>query len=195
MPASLRSAESAAEDLIDEALAGNRGQVVTNANLLVAVASGPLAVALLRTDVPATEIVDFQRRAREVKRLAPRAPLIDVALASNHAFALMPDFFGRYDVEAPADVTRLDYLDFEAKLQSKAGHPGELERAVAQLRGVWTRLRPKVVKAGGASVAADYDVHVAAIRRLADNANPGTTQQEAQRGLDLVDMIEGVFGP
>ena len=195
VPASLASAESAAEDLIDEALAGRRDQVVANADELAMVASGPLAAALRKAGVAPAEISSFQRRALEVKRLAPRAPLIDVALASNHAFELMPDFFARFDVDAPPDVTRLDYLDFEAKLQSKAGDAAKLGSAVRRLGGVWTRLRPEVVRAGGRKAAADYDAHVKAMIGLSGNAHAAATQQEAQHGLDLVDAIEHVFAP
>lgn len=195
VPASLRSAESAAEDLIDEALAGSRDHVVATADELATVASGPLQSALRTAGIAPAEISSFRRRALEVKRLAPRAPLIDVALAANHAFELIPDFFARFDVDAPADVTRLDYLDFEAKLQSKAGNAAALGSAVRRLGGVWTRVRPKVVRAGGTKAAADYDAHVRAMIGLAGNANAARTQQEAQHGLDLVDAIERVFAP
>lgn len=195
VPASLRSAESAVEDLIDEALAGGREKVVANANDLAAVATGPLPAALHRAGVAPPAISDFQRRAAEVKRLAPQAPLIDVALASNHVFELLPDFFGRFKVEVPVDVTRLDYLDFEAKLESKAGDAAKLGGAVRGLAGVWTRLRPRVIQAGGAKAAADYDAHLTAMTGLSDNAHAEATQQEAQHGLDLVDDIERVFAP
>ena len=195
VPASLRSAESAAEDLIDEALAGGRSQVVANANELATVASGSLRSALREAGVAPAEISDFQRRAVEVERLAPAAPLIEVALASNHAFELLPDFFARFKVEVPVDVTKLDYLDFEAKLESKAGDVAKLGGAVRGLGGVWSRLRPKVIRAGGAKAAADYDAHLKAMAGLADNAHAGATQQEAQHGLDLVDDIERVFAP
>ena len=195
VPASLRSAESAAEDLIDEALAGGRAQVIANANELAAVASGSLRSALRGAGVAPAEVDDFQRRANAVKRLAPAAPLIDVALASNHAFELLPDFFGRFKVDVPVDVTRLDYLDFEAKLESKAGDAAKLGSAVRGLGGVWTRLRPVIVRAGGAKAAADYDAHLKAMAGLSNNARAGATQQEAQHGLDLVDDIERVFAP
>ena len=194
VPASLRSAESAAEDLIDEALAGERDQVVTSADELAA-AAGPLANALRRAGAAPAEISDFQRRALVTRRLAPKAPLIDVALASNHAFELLPDFFSRFKIDVPADVTKLDYLYFEAKLQSKARNAAKLGGAVRQLRGVWTPLRPKVIKAGGVKAAADYDAHLVAMTGLSDNAHAERTQREAQRGLDLVDVIESVFAP
>jgi len=49
-----------------------------------------------------------------------------------------------------------------------------------------------VARAGGASEAAAYRDHVAAMRRLV-SAKPSKLQAEAVRGLELVDRLENVF--
>jgi hypothetical protein len=193
IPHALRTAESSAEDTIDLALAGRRARVVAKADELRAVANGAAASALSKAGVSAGEIAEFRARAAEVARLAPRADLGGVALASNRAFALMPDFFAHYDSPIPPAVTALDHLDFEAKLQARAGHVAAIAPAVAQLDGTWTALRPDVVgAAGGSHVAARFDAHVARMHRLAARGGHAAAT-EAQRGLDLVDEIEAVY--
>ena len=112
IPASLPTIESASEDIIDLALAGKRAEVVQKAKRLDAAAQGEQSDAL-------------KTRAARVAKLAPSAPLLDVAVASNQAFALVPDLFARYDTPVPASVTRLDYSRLEIKLESKGGRHRE----------------------------------------------------------------------
>lgn len=193
IPPALRSAESASEDIIDLALDKQRAEVVSKAKALKAVADGPAASALRRVGAPAGEIAAFQRRAATVARLAADAPLLDVALASNAAFELVPGFFERYDNPVPATVIRLDYLDFAAKLRSLKGETRVLRTLVSSLDATWRGLRPQFVAAGGARVAPAFDEHVAAMRKLVANREPARTQREAQHGLDLVDELEHVY--
>jgi hypothetical protein len=193
VPASLRTAESASEDIIDLALQHKRGGVVARAKVLKAVADGPAARALHTSGAPAADIVEFQRRAAVVSRVATDAPFINVALASNAAFELVPAFFERYDSPVPATVIRLDYLNFAAKLQSLKGDGRALEAAVRSLERTWGRLRPSVVAARGERVARAFDKHVRAMRALVANREPAKTQREAQHGLDLVDALEHVY--
>lgn len=177
VPASLRTVESASEDIIDLALAGKRAEVVSRARKLEAAAKG------LGSE-------ELKIRAARVATLAPSAALLDVALASNRVFALVPGFFARYETSVPASVTELDHLDFEAKLESRAHDPAKLRQAVDQLGAIWDSVRPRV---NDARAAARFDAHVKAITALADNADPARTQREAQHGLDLVDELEQSF--
>jgi len=192
IPRALRTAESAAEDTIDLALAGKRAKVIAKANALKAVADGPARVALHAAGVSGGEIAEFRARADEVAKLGPRADLLRVALASNRAFGLMPAFFALYDSPVPAAVTALDHLDFEAKLQAKADAPAALRSAVTGLDRTWLKLRPDVVRSGGARVAVRFDAHVKRMERLAA-AGDRAAGKEAQHGLDLVDEVEAVY--
>lgn len=192
IPSALRAAESDAEDTIDLALAGRRDRVVAKARALKAVADGPAGPALHAAGVTDVQIAEFRARADEVAALAPRAPLLRVALASNRAFGLIAGFFARYDSPIPPQVTALDHLDFEAKLRAKAGDAVALRSAVNRLDGTWTTLRPEVVAAGGARVATRFDAHVMRMRRLASSARAAVVR-EAQHGLDLVDELEAVY--
>jgi hypothetical protein len=176
VPSSVRTIESASEDIIDLALAGKRAEAVARAKELESAASDQSA--------------ELKSRAQRVAKLAPNASLLKVALASNQVFALVPALFAKYETPVPADVTELDYLDFEAKLESRAKDAAKLNAAVAQLQDKWAALRGDVPDE---AVVARYDAHVQAMESLAGNANPEKTQREAQHGLDLVDELEGAF--
>jgi hypothetical protein len=190
IPASLRTVESASEDIIDLALAGERAEVVRKARALRKAAAGPAAADLAKAGVTPDRLRVLKARAARVAKLAPQAPLLDVALASNQAFALVPNYFARYESPIPSDVTLLDYLDFEAKLESKAGDVAKLQRAIVGLQSTWKSVKPQVEDS---EAAANFDAHVKAITKLATNADPDKTQREAQHGLDLVDELEQSF--
>jgi hypothetical protein len=193
IPPGLRIVESASEDTIDDALAGRRAAVVRKARRLQAAAAGPVARELRAAGVPAATIADFRARAERVARLATKADLLQVALASNHAFESIAGFYALYRSRIPAPVSRLDYLDYEAKLQAKAGNATALRTATAGLAATWRQLRPGFIQAGGARVAPRFDAHVARMRRLAAVDDRAQAIREAQRGLDLVDVLEHVY--
>jgi|tagenome__1003787_1003787.scaffolds.fasta_scaffold20796416_3 hypothetical protein len=191
VPASLQAVESAAEDTIDFAVAGQRARAVRTARRLETAADGPVARDLHTAGVPDSEIAGFRRRAAVVARLAPHADLLRVALASNRAFAYVPIFFARYATKVPAAVQGLDHLDYEAKLQAIAHDELSLRGAALQLARAWRGLRGDVLRRpGGARVVARYDEHVARLVKL----HGGAARREAQHGLDLVDEVEGVYG-
>jgi hypothetical protein len=193
IPSVLRTVESATEDTIDLALAGRRDKVVRNARKLKAAADGPAATELREAGVGAAEITDFRARAADVAKLAPTADLTRVALASNRAFALVPGFFARYTSPVPADVLRLDYLDFEAKLRARVGDARGLGDASRRLGATWVHVRPAVLRAGGDRAAARFDAHVAQLGRLVSDGGGRPAEREAQHGLDLVDELEEVY--
>jgi hypothetical protein len=194
IPPALRGVESAAEDTIDFALAGQRPDATRSARALRAAAHGPAAEALREAGVSAADIAEFRTRADRVARLAPEGDLLRLALASNQAFAMVPAFFARYENPIPANVMLLDYLDFEAKLRAEAGDAAAVRIAVARLDRTWRGLREGVVQAGGTQAAHAFDAHVARMRRLAAVGAAGAAAvREAQHGLDLVDEVEGVY--
>ena len=193
VPPALRTVESAAEDTIDHALAGDRAKAVRTAQALLAAADGPARHALTDAGVAQARIQDLHDRSAEVTRLAPKGELLAVALAANHAFELVPGFFAHYQSPVPAGVLTLDHLDFEAKLRARAHDIAQLRGASAQLGRTWEGLRPGVLRAGGARPAAAFDAHVKRLTRLASGSADAEAAREAQHGLDLVDELEAVY--
>jgi hypothetical protein len=193
VPRSLNTVESAAEDTIDFAHAGNRAKVVATARKLRRAAAGPASADLRKAGVPADTITALQDRARLVSSLARTADFLRLSLGANQVSALMPELFAHYATTIPPAVQRLDYVDREAQLRSRAGDETSVGAAVEDLSSTWTALRPDVIKAGGAKVAARFSRHVAAMRRLAKGSNAAALQKEAAIGLELVDRLEDAF--
>lgn len=196
IPQSLRVVESGAEDTTEFVLAGERAKAVQSANALNDAAQGDAADDLADADVPAAQIDELKVRAAEVKRIVARGKPIDVALAANRAFELVPDFFAAYSDRVPAQVTRLDYLDFEAKLRALAGDRGRVADAVSGLEVAWKEQRKKVRRAapGGSAARDHFDAHVRTMRDLVDaDVSLERIAREAQHGLDLVDEVEAVY--
>lgn len=196
IPASLRTVESGAEDTTDFVLAGERAKAVKSANALDDAAQGQAAKDLADADVPAAQIDELKVRAAELKRIVAHDKPIRVALAANRAFELVPDFFAAYTDRVPAQVSRLDYLEFEAKLRALAGDRGRVADAVSGLRVAWKELRKKVrrVRPGGVAAKDHFDGHVRRMRDLVEaDASLERIGREAQAGLDLVDEIEAVY--
>lgn len=193
VPTSVQGAESAAEDTIDLALADKRDQAVASANDLVSLANGAAAEDLAKAGVAPSQIRELQRRAAELAKLAPSAEPVAVALAANRSFELIAGFLGSYEDPVPADVITLDYLDFEAKLQALAGDGRSAAAAVTRLASTWDGLRAGVAAAGGTDAAGEFDSHVANMQQLSQSGDLDALSAEAQRGLDLVDMIEAVY--
>jgi hypothetical protein len=161
------------------------------ARLLRALAHGRAAAQLRRAGVPAWQIKAFQRRADRVTRLsAAGAPALAVSLAANRVSELMPAFYARYHDPVPAPVLKLDYLDRAVQLYSQAGQSSRAHQAVRDLGSTWTTLRPRVIRAGGATVARAYDRHLTTLER---GGTAASIQTEALHGLDVVDQIETVF--
>jgi hypothetical protein len=192
VPSSLVAVESSAEDLVDSALSRDRGAVTATAAKLRALAQGSAATALRRSAVPSVKIARLERTANRVARLAADGSFVRVALAANAVSGLMPELYAHFHDRVPPAVLTLDYLDREAQLRSLVRERRQVSVAIQQLASTWTRLRPQVVAAGGRKAVTAYDKHVAAMKRLV-RGELKNVQEEAIRGLSLVDQLEEVF--
>lgn len=193
VPKSLTTAEGAAEDLIDLAVAGDRAGVVAKARVLASAATGPARADATAGGVPAATVEEFARRAEAVMKLAPDAPLLDVALASNHAFALIPDLFRPFATDVPVEVIALDQLDFEAKIRAEQRDLAPIKTMLEQLRSTWGTVRPDLIARNAEAVANRFDAHIAALDAAAAAGDAAATAAEAQNGLQLVDDVEAAF--
>jgi hypothetical protein len=192
VPQSLQAVESAAEDLVDAALSHDRGEVVAGAAHLRATVTGAAGRALVAAGVSRAEVAELARRTLRVRATAGRGSFVSVALAANAVSELMPQVYARFHDRVPPLVQQLDYLDRQAQLEALAGRPVKVAAAVHALGPVWTRLRARVVAAGGSEEAAAYTQHVHALSRL-DPKRSAVVAAEAVHGQDLVDRIESVF--
>jgi hypothetical protein len=193
VPASLKTVESSAEDIVDFALGGDRANVREAAAALKKAARGPAASDLRAAKIPAAFLALLARRADRVATLAAAGPLVRVALAANAVSALMPNLYAHFADRVPANVLTLDYLDREAQLRSLAGEQAAVVSSVHALATTWPPVRRRVLAVGGLKEARSFDSHVAAMKRLARSSNRDALQREAVNGLNLVDTLESLF--
>jgi antitoxin (DNA-binding transcriptional repressor) of toxin-antitoxin stability system len=191
VPKRLAAAESGAEDTIAAALSGDRSAVVADVASLRE-ATGGSAKALASSGAPVAEVAELRRRTSRLVQVARTGSFVDVALAANAVSQLMPSLYRRFETRVPAEILTLDYLDREAQFRSLARQPAAVAVAVEQLGRTWAQVRTKVVAAGGAKEARDYQAHVARMERISPTAGR-ELQAEARRGLELVDQLESVF--
>jgi hypothetical protein len=191
VPRALTRAETAAEDVIGYLEKGQPAKSKAEARILRELAHHKTAAILREAAVPQGQIKAFQQRADYTARLSlSNSPALKVSQAANSVSRLMPGFYGRFQDPVPATVLRLDYLDRQVQLDSKAGDTLKLRQTVRWLDAAWQQLRPDLVKAGGTNIAKTYNQHVAALQR---GGTATAIQKEAVHGLDLVDQMEGVF--
>jgi hypothetical protein len=191
VPAPLTRAETAAEDVIGFLESGHPAKSKAEARILRDLAHGKAADALRRAGVSQAGIQALQQRADRVARLSlGGASALRVSLAANSVSQLMPGFYARFHDRVPVTVLRLDYLDREIQLRSRAGQARKVEQVVRQLAATWRELRPQLVAAGGTQVATSYDRHVTALQR---GGTAAAVQKQAVHGLDIVDQMETVF--
>jgi hypothetical protein len=193
IPDSLRAVESGAEDTIDFALGDDRANATEAAKTLDEAAQGEAANDLMKAGIPATTIDQLRARADKVAAIAAEGEPVAVALAANRVLELVPGFFAAYSDPVPADVLRLDYLDFEVKLEALAGDRKKAAAAAGSLKMTWNGLRSQVVAAGGESEAKTFTDHVDSVESLLANGSDQEIADEAQHGLDLVDELESIY--
>ena len=193
IPESVRAVESGAEDTIDLVLAGDREQAVQAARSLEEAARGDAASDLAKAGIPAATIDQLRARAAHVAAIATDGEPVPVALAANRVLGLVPGFFAAYSDPVPADVLRLDYLDFELKLEALAGDRKKAAAAASSLEKTWKGLQGQVVGAGGESEANAFTAHVNSVESLLTSGSDTKIADEAQHGLDLVDELERVY--
>lgn len=193
IPASVRVVESGAEDTIDFVLGGDRAQAVEAVKELDAAVHGEAADDLAKAGIPTEKIDQLRTRADNLAAIAEDGQPVEVALAANRVLSLVPDFFAAYDDPVPADVLRLDYLDFELKLEALAHDRKKAAAAAGSLQQTWDGVRGEIVEAGGKSQADVFTAHVHSVEALLASGSDQQLADEAQHGLDLVDELEGVF--
>jgi len=192
LPQLLEATESSAEDLIDYALAADRGRVVAGARKLERTTAQAVPV-LRKAGLSDEELSDLRERAARVAEVSSSGRFITVALAANAVSEVMPGLYGHFAVAVPPSVLMLDFLEREVQLRARAEQKARVPGLVHRVAGTWSGLRARVVSRGGNREAAAFDKHVVAMKRLAPVAG-SALQREAAAGLELVDDLERVFG-
>lgn len=195
VPARLADIEGKAEDAYDMALAGDYTAVADDAADMTAgwtyfrdqvAADGASEADLVALDVAIAAL-------NEAVANQPDLTDYELARAANMISEPMDELFGIYQDPVPAIILSLDYggrevqLDaYEGKFDAALVHIGDLERA-------WASVKPQVIAVGADTESADYEASLAVQTELANAADTAGLVDEAEVGLDVVDLLEDAF--
>jgi hypothetical protein len=190
IPQAVLDFESLAEDTYDTALSGNLAAVQK--------AAGALSDSWkkLRKTVVHDGLKDASVRAldRSVARLSSLSETntdsVELARAANAVSDTMDDVFALYHPKVPPEILSLDFLGREIVLDCKATDAVAAARDLKTLEKEWAGLRPKVIKAGGSTIATDLDDVLRAARRALSGSDWAALQKQAEAALELVDSME-----
>lgn len=177
---------SAAEDMIDFALAGDAGRVEEKLSEL-----SPQIPAIRKAlgDAAATGV---EKRLAEIEAALGQGDFTGVALQANEAFRTIVEARGVTGT-VPIEVSLLDYSGFKLKTLANAGSVDWAAMAAAtdEASGFWKPLADKVKEKGLRDL----------MNSLQDGLSQGVAEQDAtqvafaaQMLLDAVDLLEKSFG-
>lgn len=190
VPASVRRIRAAAENVIDGLADGRPTDAAREAHVLHELAHGIAAADLRRAGVACAQVGALQARASSVAGLAGRGRGEATAQAANQVLQLVPQLYAGLGDPLSAELIKLEYLEREIALRSRAGETKAVDSAVKELDAIWTGLRERTVAAGGGQLAAEYRLHLRALQR---SAGPAAVREQVPHGLPMVDRIDALL--
>jgi hypothetical protein len=190
IPAPLLALEGAAEGAYDQALAGDAAGYASSARTIdagwkawrgEAVSDGASATALSDMD-------------RAVAGMTGADGAVPRGRAANAVSAPMEPLFEIYGPTVPTGLLVMDYLGRELVLDGMAAEFSVATTDVDRLAKTWAALRPKVLVAGGAKEAADFDAVIESLKTDAAASSSASLIHHANAALDLTDVVEKLFG-
>ena len=200
VPAALSNLESNAEDCGENAAAGDWTTAVSIA--AEASTSWTTAKAAVTAKGAKAETITAIDNALAGLIAAITSKDSRAAQTSANAISLsIPDLYDLYDNKVPSDVLRLDasfrLLQIDASFSDWTASSTDLGR----VKDVWARLKPvaepQAAKrqnvTGASTVIADIDTAISDAQAGITAQDSTATTGAAQKGLDLVDVVEKVF--
>ena len=194
VPDPLMVIDGAAEDAYDQALLDQVAAVAANVEVLATTWESYRPQALQDGVAEADAAALDQAIATLRDAAVPGAVPVALARVANGVSAPMPDLFAVYDPAVPAAVLTLDYLGREVALDAMDVDFQRAAGDVDGIDGVWSALKSKVIAAGGVVEAQLFAASIAAERSDVSAAAADTLLHDAESQLELVDLIEVVFG-
>jgi len=192
VPTTLQAIESNAEDIIDLAGTGGWTQVLKK------VASISNSWAIYRKQAAGIGLSESMKQSFDsaLKRLEREsaAKNRDATMQSaNDLSAVVVDMYGLYNPAIPADVGRLDVLERQVVLDTKAGKWDAAEQSLAKVKIVWDRLKPSVETHHGANLTKQFQENLLDQTMALQARNKTILVSQANHALDLVDGLEKLY--
>jgi hypothetical protein len=193
IPPALATVESAAETGFDAALAANRAQMATAANL-ASNAWADYSKRAAADGVPTDAIASTTAAIAALATLVTsNAPTLEIARAFNAVSAPMARIYAVYKPPVPENLLDMDYLGRELRLDARAADLQHATTNLDALTNQWTAFRSRVVAAGGTTQALQMDGSLAQARAAIVASDAAALEQAAVAQAEAVDAIEALF--
>lgn len=178
---------SRAEDLMDFAMAGDRGRATDKLNELRA------DLPKLRSALGETAADTVERHLAAIEEGLAKADLTAAALAADETFRTIVEAQGGSG-GLPIEVSLLDYSGFKLKALALAKQPDwpAIQAALSEATGFWERIATRVPQGGLRDLIYNLEAGIA------EGAKQQDTSQVAfgaQILLDAVDLLEKDLAP
>jgi hypothetical protein len=192
VPEPLSTIEAQAEDIIDVVPGGNWGQVASDV-AVIAKAWQAYEAQAATDHVPQpfqealTAALDRLQKSSVAKKAA------GTMQEANDLSAAVADLFAVYHPARPVDLGRLDVLERQVVLDVAANDFEAAADSLAKANAVWARLKSVILAHNGADAATRFESSLTAQQKALDQENTSAVATEANKGLELVDVLENLF--
>ena len=192
LPGQLDELETAAEDIMDDADKSDWAKAQQKVDTIK-----KDLTALRPTFQSAgvqSQLVDGIRTplaSLEQQVLAKNA--LETKVQANQITKVIPDIFDSFQVTAPTDLGRLDYLGREVALNAEKGDWTAAGSSMSEIENVWARLKPNLNSAAQKS-AADFESSINALSGDVQKQDATAVAKDSTALLDKVDVLEKAYG-
>jgi hypothetical protein len=113
--------------------------------------------------------------------------------AANDLSAAVADLFTVYHPATPADLGRFDVLERQVVLDVAASDFTAAADSLAKTNAIWARLKPIILARNGSDAATQFENSLSAQQIALDQKSASALTTEANKCLELVDVLEQLF--
>lgn len=191
VPSELDALESGAEDIID--YIGSMDWAKAEATVQAMKQDlADLEPSFKAANVPTPIVNEIRTRLTMLEAQVKAKNAYAAKVQANAITKVIPDVYDHYQVTAPTDLGRLDYLGREILLNVEKGDWTAARNTAAEVLRVWTRLKP-TLNATAQKSAADFESTVNALIGDVGKKDSAATAKDANALLDKVDVLEQAY--
>ena len=191
-PRQLDELETAAEDIMDDAGAGNwtKAQQKVDTMKKDLTALGPVFQS---AGVPSSLVAGIQTPLKSLEQKVKSKDAMGTKVQANQITKVIPDVFDYFQVTTPTDLGRLDYLGREVALNAQQGDWTAAGSNMTQIKQVWARLKPNLNTAAQKN-ADSFESSVNTLSGDVQKQNATAVAKDSTTLLDKVGVLEKAYG-
>lgn len=185
-PQALAEAGEYSENIYDMAKVSDWTQAAAKLALLKE------SVAKLKSAMPAPSLSQLASSLTALDKAVMAKDRKTTLREANQITLNVADLHATYKLEAPIEITKLDYYGRELEIWAAAKDNEKLRDTAASMRLAWDHVRPAVEAHNGSAEAAKFSALMAKVEAAKTAGDYGKL---AGPVLDQVDSLEKVFHP